>query len=98
MLGVSLMRNSSVQAVSLVIANAMQLVSVMVVAAFLGPSEMARFALLIFLAGLVTQISSLLCKPATVRRTFGGGEDDDDEDDDAPVSSGRSSSGLSRRP
>src|SRR5215207_6585788 len=76
--GVSVMRNSSVQAVTLVVGNAMQLVSVMVVAAFLGPDEMARFALLIFLAGLVTQVASLLCKPGTVRRTFGGGDEDDE--------------------
>jgi O-antigen/teichoic acid export membrane protein len=84
-LGVSVMRNSSVQAVSLIIANAMQLVSILVVAAFLGPSEMARFGLLTFLAGLVTQIASLLVKPGTVRRTFGGGDDDDDDDDDDDV-------------
>ena len=81
-LGVGVMRNSSVQAITLVIANVMQLISVLVVAAYLGPSEMARFALLIFLAGLVTQIASLLVKPGTVRRTFGGGDDDDDDDDD----------------
>jgi O-antigen/teichoic acid export membrane protein len=85
-LGVRVMRNSSVQAVSLVVANLVQLVSVMVVAAFLGPSEMGRFALLIFLAGLVTQLASLLVKPGTVRRTFGGGDDDDDDDDDEVVS------------
>ena len=84
-LGVRVMRNSSVQAVSLIVANVMQLVSVLVVAAFLGPSEMARFALLTFLAGLVTQIASLLVKPGTVRRTFGGGDDDDDDDDDDDV-------------
>ncbi len=88
-LGVRVMRNSSVQAVTLIVANVMQLVSVMVVAAFLGPSEMARFALLLFLAGLVTQIASLLVKPGTIRRTFGGGddEDDDDDEDDAASSS-----------
>ncbi|MFI5121834.1 MAG: lipopolysaccharide biosynthesis protein [Vicinamibacteria bacterium] len=84
-LGVRVMRNSSVQAVTLIIANAMQLVSILVVAAFLGPSEMARFGLLTFLAGLVTQIASLLVKPGTVRRTFGGGDDDDDDDDDDDV-------------
>jgi O-antigen/teichoic acid export membrane protein len=84
-LGVRVMRNSSVQAVTLIVANVMQLVSVLVVAAFLGPSEMARFALLTFLAGLVTQIASLLVKPGTVRRTFGGGDDDDDDDDDDDV-------------
>jgi hypothetical protein len=41
---------------------------------------------LIFLAGLVTQIASLLDKPGTVRRTFGGGDDYDDDDDDDTVS------------
>lgn len=81
-LGVNVMRNSSVQAITLVISNAVALVSIMVVAAFLGPSEMARYALLIFLAGLVAQIASLLVKPGTVRRVFGGGDDDDDDDDD----------------
>ena len=81
-LGVRVMRNSSVQAISLVVANVMQLVSILVVAAFLGPAEMARYGLLMFLAGLVTQVASLLVKPGTVRRTFGGGDDDDDDDDD----------------
>ncbi len=81
-LGVGVMRNSSVQAVSLVVANAIALVSVLIVAAYLGPDEMARFALLLFLAGLVAQLASLLVKPGTVRRTFGGGDDDDDDDDD----------------
>ena len=84
-LGVNVMRNSSVQAITLVISNAIALVSIMVVAAFLGPAEMARYALLIFLAGLVTQIASLLVKPGTVRRVFGGGDDDDDDDDDDVV-------------
>src|SRR3569832_1127380 len=77
-LGVRVMRNSSVQAVTLVIGNVMQMVSTLVVAAFLGPSELARFGLLTFLAGLVTQITSQHSKPGTVRRTFGGGGDDDD--------------------
>ncbi len=87
-LGVRVMRNSSVQAISLVVANVMQLISVLVVAAFLGPSEMARFGLLIFLAGLATQVASLLVKPGTVRRVFGGDdEDDDDADEDATSSS-----------
>ena len=73
------------QAISLVVGNVMQLVSMLVVAAFLGPAEMARFALLMFLAGLVTQLASLLVKPGTVRRTFGGGDDEDDDDDDDDV-------------
>ena len=81
-LGVRVMRNSSVQGVTLVVGNVFQLVSTLVVASFLGPSELARFGLLMFLAGLTTQLVSLLCKPGTVRRTFGGGGDDDDDDDD----------------
>jgi len=72
--------------VTLVVGNVMQMVSTLVVAAFLGPSELARFGLLTFLAGLVTQLTSLLCKPGTVRRTFGGGGDDDDDDDDEVLS------------
>ena len=81
-LGVRVMRNSGVQAITLVVGNVMQLVSTLVVASFLGPSELARFGLLMFLAGLVTQLTSLLCKPGTIRRTFGGGDDEDDDDDD----------------
>ena len=84
-LGVRLLRYSGVQGTTLVIGNLIQLVSILVVAAFLGPDEMGRYALLIFLAGLVTQLLSLLVKPGTIRRTFGGGddEDDDDEEDEA---------------
>lgn len=87
-LGVRVMRYSGVQGSTLVISNLIQLVSILVVAAFLGPAEMARYALLLFLAGLVTQLLSLLVKPGTIRRTFGGGdEEDDDDDDDEVVSS-----------
>ncbi len=87
-LGVRVLRYSGVQGTTLVLSNLIQLVSVMVVAAYLGPSEMGRFALLLFLAGLVTQLLSLLVKPGTIRRTFGGGDDEDDEDeDDEAVSS-----------
>ena len=88
-LGVRVLRYSGVQGTTLVIANAIQLVSVMVVAAYLGPSEMGRFALLLFLAGLVTQLLSLLVKPGTIRRTFGADDeegDDDDEEDEKVVS------------
>ena len=66
------MRYSGVQGSTLVISNLIQLVSVMVVAGFLGPEEMARYALLLFLAGLVCQLLSLLVKPGTIRRVFGG--------------------------
>ena len=84
-LGVRLLRYSGVQGATLVIANLIQLVSVMVVAAYLGPAEMGRFALLLFLAGLVTQLLSLLVKPGTIRRVFGGGDDEDDDEDEESV-------------
>ncbi len=86
-LGVRVMRNTSIQGVSLLVGNAVQLVSILVVAAFLGPEDMARYALLLFLAGLTTQLLSLLVKPGTIRRVFGGGDDEDDDDDDDVASS-----------
>ncbi len=79
------MRYSGVQGSTLVISNLIQLVSVMVVAGFLGPEEMARYALLLFLAGLVCQLLSLLVKPGTIRRVFGGGDEEDDDDDEDDV-------------
>ena len=86
-LGVRLLRYSGVQGAALVAGNLIQLVAILVVAAFLGPEEMGQYALLLFLAGLVTQVLSLLVKPGTIRRTFGGGDDeDDDEDEDEVVS------------
>lgn len=81
-LGVRLLRFAGVQGASLVISNAIQLASVAVVANFLGPSDLGRYALLIFLAGIVTQVLSIACKPGTIRRVFGGGDDEDDDDDD----------------
>ena len=59
----------------------LQLVSVLVVAAFLGPDDMGRYALLLFLASLATQVLSLASKPGTIRRVFGGGDDEGDDDD-----------------
>ena len=44
MLGVRVMRNSSVQGVTLVVGNVFQLVSTLVVASFLGPSELPASA------------------------------------------------------
>jgi len=84
-LGVRAMRYSGVQGATLVLSNVTTLALVLVVAAYLGPEEMGRFALLLFLAGAVTQLLSLLCKPGTIRRTFGGGDDEDDDDDEEDV-------------
>jgi O-antigen/teichoic acid export membrane protein len=81
-LGVRLLRFAGVQGTSLLFSNGMQMVQVVVVARLLGPSELGRYALLTFLAGLTAQVFGLLVKPGTIRRTFGGGDDDDGDDDD----------------
>ena len=81
-LGVRLLRYSGVQGTTLVISNVIQLASIAVVANFLGPAELGRYALLLFLAGLITQIEVMLVKPGTIRRTFGGGDDEDDDEDE----------------
>lgn len=81
-LGMRLLRFAGVQGTSLLVSNGMQMVQVVVVARLLGPSDLGRYALLIFLAGLATQVTSLFVKPGTIRRTFGGGDDEDDGDDD----------------
>lgn len=81
-LGVRLLRYSGVQGASLLLSNVIQLIAIAVVANFLGPAELGRYALLLFLAGLTTQILSLACKPGTIRRVFGGGDDEDEDDDE----------------
>jgi O-antigen/teichoic acid export membrane protein len=84
-LGARLLRYAGVQGLSLFISNAIQLASVAVVAAFLGPADLGQYALLLFLAGIVTQVFVVMSKSGTIRRTFGGGDDDDDDDDDDSV-------------
>jgi O-antigen/teichoic acid export membrane protein len=85
-LGIRLLRYSGAQGVSLAVGSLLQMVSVLVVAAYLGPDDMGRYALLIFLASLAVQVLSLPSKPGTIRRVFGGGDDEgDDEDDDADI-------------
>jgi O-antigen/teichoic acid export membrane protein len=81
-LGVRLLRYSGVQGTALAVSNLIQLASIAVIANFLGPAELGRYALLMFLAGLMTQVMVMLVKPGTVRRTFGGGDDEDDDDDE----------------
>jgi O-antigen/teichoic acid export membrane protein len=85
-LGIRLLRFSGAQGVSLAVGNVLQMFSVLIVAAYLGPDEMGRYALLIFLAALAVQVLSLPSKPGTIRRVFGGGDDEgDDEDEDADM-------------
>jgi len=80
-LGVRLLRYAGVQGASLLISNLIQLVSVAVVANFLGPADLGRYALLLFLSGVVTQVFVVMSKAGTIRRVFGGGDDDDDDEE-----------------
>ncbi len=70
------------QGLSLFVSNLIQLASLAVVANFLGPADLGQYALLLFLAGVVTQVFVVLSKAGTIRRVFGGGDDDDDDDED----------------
>lgn len=85
-LGVRLLRYSGVQGVAMVGASVLQLVTIFVVAAFLGPAELGQFAVLYFGANLLAQILTIAVKPGTIRRTFGAGDDEDDEDEEEDVS------------
>jgi O-antigen/teichoic acid export membrane protein len=81
-LGFRVIQNSGIQGVALVAGNILQLATIGVVAGFLGPADLGRYSLLLFLGSLITMIFSLAVKPGTIRRTFGSSDDDDDDDDD----------------
>src|SRR5436190_2202380 len=78
-LGTHLARFSSMQGLSLLLADIVHFGSIAVVARFLGPKPLGAYALLFFLTGLVTQIIHLISKPGTMMRTFGISDDDDDD-------------------
>lgn len=80
-LGVRVLRNSGVQGTAMAGAALLHLVSLFVVAHYLGAAELGRFALLYFGASALAQLLSIAVKPGTLRRTFGGGDEDDDDDD-----------------
>jgi len=81
-LGFRVLANSGIQGVALITGNLLQLGTIAAVAGFLGPAELGRYSLLLFLGGLLTMLFSLAAKPGTIRRTFGGADDDDDDDED----------------
>jgi O-antigen/teichoic acid export membrane protein len=85
-LGVRVLRYSGIQGVAMVGASVLHLVTIFVVAAFLGPSDLGRFAILYFGANLLAQILTIAVKPGTIRRTFGEGDEEDDDEDDEDVS------------
>jgi O-antigen/teichoic acid export membrane protein len=87
--GMRIVRLSGVQGTAVVLNSLMQLAMLLFVVQFLGPSELGRYSLLLFLGALITHVLHIAVKPGTLSRTFGGGdeEDGDDEEDGAEVSS-----------
>jgi O-antigen/teichoic acid export membrane protein len=87
-----MIRLTGVQGSTLLVTSLIQLGMLVLVARFLGPSELGRYSLLLFLAALITHLLHIATKPGTISRTFGGGdeEDDDEEDEEASASPKRS--------
>jgi O-antigen/teichoic acid export membrane protein len=91
-LGVRLMRYSGVHGAVTATAAVLQLATLFVIGHFLGPDGLGRYALLFFLAALVSQVLVIGTKPGIMRRTFGASDDEEDnsgereEEDDGDIS------------
>jgi O-antigen/teichoic acid export membrane protein len=81
-LGEKVLRLSSIHTVGLFVTHAMTLITAVVVAVYLGPSEFGQYGLLLFAAGFLSFLFNLGSKQGTLKRVFGGGDDDDEDDDD----------------
>lgn len=81
-----MLRFSGVQGVALASGSVLHLVSLYVVAAFLGAADLGRFAILYFGAGLLSQLLLIAVKPGTIRRTFGAEDDEDEDEEEEEVS------------
>ncbi|MDQ3572736.1 MAG: oligosaccharide flippase family protein, partial [Actinomycetota bacterium] len=81
-LGVRVLRYSGVHGVTLAGASLLHLITLFIVAHYLGPAELGRFALLYFGANLMAHVLTIAVKPGTVRRTFGAGDEDDGDDEE----------------
>ncbi len=89
-LGEKVLRLSSIHTAGLFVNHALTLISAVVVAIFLGPSEFGTYGLLLFAAGMLSFFFNLGSKQGTLKRVFGGGDDDDeDEDEDEDVADSR---------
>lgn len=80
-LGVRLLRYSGVQGSTGVVTALLQLATIFVVGHFLGADGLGRYALLFFLAALITQTLVVPTKPGVIRRTFGASDDDEGDDE-----------------
>lgn len=87
-LGAKVLRYSGIQGALLVTSNLLHFASVAVVAFFLGPGDFGRFALLLFLSGLLSMLFNLAIKQGTFKRVFGMDDEDEDEDDEEDVEIG----------
>jgi O-antigen/teichoic acid export membrane protein len=86
-LGMRMIRLSGVQGTAFAINSLLQMGMLVLVAQFLGPSELGRYSLLLFLAALIMHVLHIAAKPGTISRTFGGGDEDDDDEEDGEEAS-----------
>jgi O-antigen/teichoic acid export membrane protein len=85
-LGVRLMRYSGVQGATGAATAVLQLATLFVIGHFIGADGLGRYALLYFLAALITQALVIGTKPGVIRRTFGAGDDEEGDADDEDAS------------
>lgn len=78
-LGVRLLRYSGVQGAVTAVAAVVQLATLFVIGHFLGADGLGRYALLFFLASLVSQVLIIGTKPGIIRRTFGASDDEEED-------------------
>jgi O-antigen/teichoic acid export membrane protein len=86
---VRLLRYSGVQGATGVTTAVFQLATLFVIGHFLGADGLGRYALLYFLAALVSQVLVIGTRPGIINRTFGASdeeEEDSDRDDSEEIS------------
>lgn len=86
-LGTQVLRYSGIHTIGVVISNALQFATVIVVTNFIDPGSFGQLGLLLFLSGLMTLLFTVASKQGTMKRTFGGDDDDDDDEEDGELSS-----------
>ena len=62
-LGARVAKYSSIQGLSLILTNVLHAASIIYVARKLGPADLGRYSLLLFLSGLITQVFHIFSKP-----------------------------------
>jgi O-antigen/teichoic acid export membrane protein len=81
-LGAQVVRFSSLHSAGLVTGTLLGFAGTIVVAYLLGPADLGRFALLLFLAMLLNLLFNLGSKQGTMRRTYGADEEEDEGDEE----------------